>query len=569
MMIDWQKRLCWVALASLLVVAPVGFQSLAAREAVDTAPRESDIPAEDSAGQADLDEALRLRVAAKGLRDLNKVIQRLEAALDKGLEDVDHNFAESMLSDSLMERATSLVQVINARSIQDKRGQQIRQLVTSDLRDVIAYGEPPAVAYLMLGKLQILPGGDAREARRAISNYLKLEGLPDAQRAEALVLRARMVRDQAKSLSYMEQAIKLAPENTGYRLAKAIFLRRVGKFAEAHAVITEVLQMNPQAGNAIILQGEIYRLQKNLDAALVSFGKAIELVPKSPAPYQNRGEIYHEQKRYDEAVEQYSKVLQLQPGVLRTLLQRATAYLASEKFEEALADIEQVLEKKEIVSAHQLRAQILNKLDRLAEVVQELETLSAAVTENTELKMQLAIYHAAGNQYSKVIADYSDVLDQQKDNFYALQARGGAYLSLGKHAEAIVDFQRAMELNAKDPTLLNNLAWVLATSPEDDLRDGKRAVELAAFACELTKDTLPHILSTLAAAHAEAGDFENAIKRAQQAVDMNDSEHTLQITKELESYREGKPWREQQKLEDASPKAPLEETLQETPQENP
>lgn len=564
-MINWQNKLRFVVLASMLTATPASFRVLSAREAVDVAPHEDDATVEASEGQLDLDEALRLKIGAKGLRDLNKVIQRLETALDKGLEQEDHDFAEQMLSDSLMERATTLMRVINTRSIDDKRVQQIRQLVTSDLRDVIAYGEPPAVAYLMLGKLQTLAGGDAREARRAISNYLKIKELPDAQRAEGLVLRARMVRDLTKSIDYIEQAIKLAPENADYRYARATLLRRTKKLDQALEVLATVIEMKPENATAVIAQGEIYRQQEKIEAAIASFDKATELAPKAASPYQNRGEIYRNQNKYDEAIEQFSEVLKLQPNVLLTLLHRADTYLASGKLEEALIDIEAVLKQKGLVAAHRLHAEILRKLGRLDEEILEMETVSAAMPEKPEFKMRLAIYHLAGKQYSKAIEDYTEVLDQQADNFMALQARGDVFLNVGKHAEAIVDFSRAVKLQAKDAALLNNLAWVLATSPEKDLRDGKRAVELATLACELTKEKLPHILSTLAAAHAEAGDFEKAIKRAQQAVDLNDPQHTPQITKELESYREGKPWREKQNLKDESLEAPLENSLQEPP----
>lgn len=564
-MIDWQKKLRLMVLASLLAAAPTSFQVLSAREAVDATPRESDTAVEESEGQLDLDEALRLKIGVKGLDGLKDVIQLLETALDKGLEQEDQDFAEQMLSDSLMQRATALMRVLSTRRIKDNQVQEIRQLITSDLRDVIAYGKPPAIAYLMLGKLQTLAGGDAREARRAISNYLKFEDLPDAQRAEGLVLRARMVRDLAKSLGYIEQAIELDPENVNYLYARATLLRRTKKLDQALEVLATVIEMKPENATAVIAQGEIYRQQEKMEEAIASFDKATELAPQSAAPYQNRGEIYRNQNKYDEAIEQFSEVLKRQPNVLLTLLHRADTYLASGKLEEALTDIEAVLKQQGLVAAYRLHAEILRKLDRLDKEVLEMETVSAAMTEKPELKMRLAIYHLAGKQYSKAIEDYTEVLDQQADNFMALQARGDVFLNVGKHAEAIVDFGRAVKLHGKDAALLNNLAWVLATSPEKDLRDGERAIELATLACELTKEKLPHILSTLASAHAEAGDFENAIKRAQQAIELNDPLHTEQITKELESYREGKPWREKQNLKDESPKAPLEDSLQEPP----
>ena len=102
--------------------------------------------------------------------------------------------------------------------------------------------------------------------------------------------------------------------------------------------------------------------------------------------------------------------------------------------------------------------------------------------------------------------------------------------------------------------MLNNLAWLLATSPDDALRDGKRAVELAKQACDVTDWEEAHIISTLAAAHAEAGDFEAARTYSRQAVEKggDDEEIRLQLEAELASYREEKPWRERQTVDDAA-----------------
>ena len=125
------------------------------------------------------------------------------------------------------------------------------------------------------------------------------------------------------------------------------------------------------------------------------------------------------------------------------------------------------------------------------------------------------------NRPRKAIEAATQILRKDPDNFAALRFRADAYLNIGKHAEAIADFDKAYALKEDDESLLNNFAWVLATSPDDKLRDGARAVKLATKAAEATGYETPHILSTLAAAYAETGDFENAAKWSQKAVELS------------------------------------------------
>jgi tetratricopeptide (TPR) repeat protein len=133
----------------------------------------------------------------------------------------------------------------------------------------------------------------------------------------------------------------------------------------------------------------------------------------------------------------------------------------------------------------------------------------------------------------------------------ALRGRGDALLSVAKQKEAIADYEQVLKVEPEHSGTLNNLAWVLATSPHDKLRDGRRAIELATKACELTEYKAPHILSTLASGYAETGDFENAKKWSKKAVELGKGTDVVeQLQKELESYEQKKPWREEQKVEE-------------------
>ena len=96
----------------------------------------------------------------------------------------------------------------------------------------------------------------------------------------------------------------------------------------------------------------------------------------------------------------------------------------------------------------------------------------------------------------------------------------------------------------------NNLSWVLSTSPKDDIRDGKRALELAKQAADLTDHKRAFILSTLASAYAETGDFEKARKWAKKAVELAESDEQRKgLQDELDSYKKDEAWRELEDVE--------------------
>lgn len=75
---------------------------------------------------------------------------------------------------------------------------------------------------------------------------------------------------------------------------------------------------------------------------------------------------------------------------------------------------------------------------------------------------------------------------------------GDAYYQLGKEAEALKWYKRALELDPDNPELLNNLAWILVTAKDQRLRDPKKGLRLAIKAC--VEKALATHLDTLAEA---------------------------------------------------------------------
>ena len=170
------------------------------------------------------------------------------------------------------------------------------------------------------------------------------------------------------------------------------------------------------------------------------------------------------------------------------------------------------------------RAWLLAENDRLDEAVGELEALAQREPKDVQTLMQLALLYSVRKDSAKAIDAYTSVLAIDPEQWEALRGRGNVYLNVGKQAEALADYEQVVKLNRQDETLLNNLAWLLATSPEAKLRDGRRAIKLATEACKLTDYKAAYILSTLAAAYAETGDFPSAIKWSTKAVELGDKQ---------------------------------------------
>ena len=134
----------------------------------------------------------------------------------------------------------------------------------------------------------------------------------------------------------------------------------------------------------------------------------------------------------------------------------------------------------------------------------------------------------------------------QKNLCVAYINRGNAWRHKGDYDRALADYNKVIELDPKDDAGYDGAAWLLAVCPESKYRDGVKAVKLAKKAVEL-RDWYGNI-DTLAAAYAEAGRSQEAIKTQEMAITKLKEEGGTKDLPELEehlsSYKAGKPWRE-------------------------
>jgi tetratricopeptide (TPR) repeat protein len=355
--------------------------------------------------------------------------------------------------------------------------------------------------------------------------------------------------DREQILSDLNKAIELYPRNLAAWRARGVYYLTTGQFDKALEDLQELLNRDPDDVMAHQAIAQALRQLKQYDKAMEHLDQVLESDPDSSLAYNLKARIEEEQGHLAAALEYLNEAVRVQPQDLSALLYRARLLAAQQQFDLASSDVEQVLRlRPDLPQAILLRSVILAAQDRYGEAIADLQTLLRQQPDSLELKMQIAALYEADQRPRKAIELYGEILASDAENWLALRRRGDAYLSVAKHAEAIRDYEAALQLHTDDAGLLNNLAWVLATSPHDALRDGKRSLELAQKACELTKYEAAHILSTLAASHAELGDFPAAIQWSEKAVALNSAQP--QLAKELESYRAGKPWREEQQVDE-------------------
>ena len=154
-------------------------------------------------------------------------------------------------------------------------------------------------------------------------------------------------------------------------------------------------------------------------------------------------------------------------------------------------------------------------------------------------------YHRKG-EYHRAIRDFDDSIRINPDFAVAYFNRGLVYAHKSVFDRATRDLDRALRLKPDYTNAYNNYAWLLATVPDDQLRDGREAVRLAREAVRL--DDAPDTRGTLAAAYAEAEEFDNAVAEQIRAIKMLRSMGQLDTVADYQSrldlYRRGLPYRE-------------------------
>jgi tetratricopeptide (TPR) repeat protein len=365
---------------------------------------------------------------------------------------------------------------------------------------------------------------DAQQYDRAIALWTQVIKL-DPKDATAWFNRATAYEDEketAKAIADYGEAIRLDPKDAYSYQRRAALYEENGDKEKALADVEELAGLRPDNAD---IRGELARLHtENGDnaKALDDYSAIIKMDPKDAAGYYNRGTFYLDSLfDYDKAISDISEGLKLNPRP-DAYGARAVAYLGKGDTAKALDDCNDAIkafpDSYEVFLARGVVYTITGDNDKA------MADFNQAIKINPgypEAYSRRGLLHAAKGDRDAALADFAQALVIDPKNAEAYEDRGDAYCSNHEWDKALEDLKKGLELaGPSSAQALNALAWFYATCPKAELRDGAKSMELAAKACELSDWKDDAIIDTLAAAEAEAGKWEAALKHEKQAKEM-------------------------------------------------
>jgi tetratricopeptide (TPR) repeat protein len=299
-----------------------------------------------------------------------------------------------------------------------------------------------------------------------------------------------------------------------------------------------------------VYNATMWQSEHNLKAAYSEATKAVAVDPTNEMPHRFLSVVATQSGRFQEAAAHAERAAQLAPLSSDTHMQLSTVLMKQGQLGRAVSEARRAIELgPENGSAYDVLFTCLLQLqwtDQAINVARDALTVSPS---DAELHYRFAL--AAGRMGDLPTAAHqfayawllSPDSPEPRTKFHL------AVALLAKTPNALQQLKELGFLVPDSPKMLNELAWLLATFPNPSVRDGQEAVRLAERACAITNRTDPALLATLAAAHAEAGKFSEAISTSQEALSRARSggdAKTAELAENLlTAFQSNQPYREE------------------------
>jgi tetratricopeptide (TPR) repeat protein len=307
------------------------------------------------------------------------------------------------------------------------------------------------------------------------NNYLALTLLGSIRQTDGNV-------DGAMEL--YREALRDKPNYSEAHFFFARGLEEQGKTDQAKAEYNMALRLNPSFEQAHIFLGLLLAKEKNYDLAAAQYEEVLKINPRSATAHNDLARLLQTEGRLDESVQHYLAALHFDSSLAQAHNNLGILYLQKGQLPDALAQLRESLR--------------LNP-------------------GNAETEYNQALALIQQKEWKEAGEILRHIAPAQPNNANAQYQYGLALAHQGKTREAMSQYAQAILLAPDFPEALNELAWITATDPRAELRNGGQAVEMAEHACQLTGHQQPAMLLTLAAAYAEAGRFSEAMAAAEKA----------------------------------------------------
>jgi tetratricopeptide (TPR) repeat protein len=362
-----------------------------------------------------------------------------------------------------------------------------------------------------------------------------------------VIVTSHQLRYWTDSTSLFEHALKVTSGNYIAHQSIGSVLVEQGKIKEATDHFREAVRMKPRFAEAESDLGLALVFQGKTEEGIEHYRKALQTKPNLQKTHYNLGRALESQNKLEEACQEYQEAVALDGQYLAAREALALALTRQEKYAEA---IDQFLALTNLnpqdANAHFNLARCFEKLGKDSDAKIHLSAVVALTPSDAEAREQLGMLLAKGNELEEAINQFTQALEI-KPTASAHYEIALAQVMRGDRAKASAHYREAIRLKPDWPLPMNDLAWILATAPERELRNGEEAIKLAERACALGKEEA-RFYGTLDAAYAEAGRFADALQAAGRAKSLaiasGQKEVLTAAEKRMELYRHSTPFRQ-------------------------
>lgn len=291
-------------------------------------------------------------------------------------------------------------------------------------------------------------------------------------------------------------------------------------FSHVYAACQRVMTSQPNAteagfarqlaGWAINRRGQIRASAGNSQDALADFSAAIQLDPKLWRAIHNRGVLEAQAGQFDKAFDDFNRTTELNPQFAKAFSNRASLYVVAGQMEPALNDYRRACElDPSLVVAQRGCGRVCHMLGQLDEASQHLNR----------------------------------AIDLAPNDASALSSRADLFTDVGNYSDAAADYDHALKLDNKSAEAYRGSAWLLATCPDNNVRNPDVAIHRAELAVKFDHKPDATTFDTLAAAQASAGDFAAATQTIRRAIELATPSERSVYQDRLSMYRQSMPFR--------------------------